>query len=204
MNHKYKTFTKALLLTVALLTATSFKAMKPKADTTGNSTQGVVLKTSELKVKKIIVSPKKDGESSNSAAGDSSYTASRGNSASSIGSSIVSYAYNFIGRPYVFGAAGPKTFDCSGLTMYVYAKFGYSLPHYTGSQYAMGTSVSRNNLRPGDLVFFNTYGPVSHVGIYVGGGDFLHAPSSGKTVTVSSLSESYYASRYAGARRIVK
>jgi cell wall-associated NlpC family hydrolase len=203
MNQKRKTITRALLLTVALLTVTSFKAMKPKADTTGNSTQGVVLKTSQLKVKKTIVSPKKE-EGTSSSSTSSSYTASRGDSGSGAGSSVVSYAYNFIGRPYVFGAAGPRSFDCSGLTMYVFAKFGYSLPHYTGSQFSMGVPVSRSNLRPGDLVFFNTYGSISHVGIYVGGGDFLHAPSSGKTVTISSLNEAYYSSRYAGARRIIR
>lgn len=119
-----------------------------------------------------------------------------------IGSCIVNYSYNFLGKPYVFGAAGPKAFDCSGLTQYVFAKFGISLPHYTGSQFAMGTSVSKEKLQQGDLVFFNTYGAISHVGIYTGSGEFIHAPSSGKTVRVSSLSESYYASRYAGARRI--
>ncbi len=119
-----------------------------------------------------------------------------------LGSSIVAYSYNFLGKPYAFGAAGPKAFDCSGLTQYVFSKFGIALPHYTGSQFNMGISVSREDLQQGDLVFFNTYGAISHVGIYVGGGGFIHAPSSGKTVTISSLSESYYLSRYAGARRV--
>lgn len=169
-----------------------------KADTKANTQQGVILKTTDLKSKKTIVTPKKSEDGSTVTGGSGNY--SRGTSNG--GASVVEYAYNFIGRPYVFGAAGPRTFDCSGLTQYVYAKFGVSLEHYTGSQWNAGKSVKRGYLQAGDLVFFNTYGSLSHVGIYVGGGDFIHAPSSGKTVTVSSLSESYYASRYAGARRV--
>lgn len=202
MNQRYKTITKTMLLAMALLTATSFNAMKPKADTTGNTTQGVVLKTTQLKVEKTIVAPKKEAGDASTGGAEGYSTASRGGSG--VGSNIVSYAYNFLGRPYVYGAAGPNSFDCSGLTMYVYARFGYSLPHYTGSQFSMGSAVSKGNLSAGDLVFFNTYGSISHVGIYVGGGDFIHAPSSGKNITVSSLNDSYYSKRFAGARRIAR
>ncbi|ERK32100.1 C40 family peptidase [Clostridium intestinale] len=197
MNKRGKIITKTLLLTMSLITATSFNAIKTKADTTGNAAQGVVLKTTQLKVQKTIVAPKKDESGSYSGG-----SLSRGSGGA--GGNVVSYAYNFIGRPYVYGAAGPKSFDCSGLTMYVYSKFGYSLPHYTGSQFSMGSAVSRANLSAGDLVFFNTYGSISHVGIYIGGGDFIHAPSSGKNVTISSLNDSYYSSRYAGGRRIAQ
>ncbi|MBK1811365.1 C40 family peptidase [Clostridium sp. YIM B02505] len=181
-----------------------------KADTTAKSEQGIVLKTAQLKSNnKTIISPKSEdssdskskSKSTGSSKSNGSTKASRGGT-STAGGGAVSIAYQYLGRPYVFGAAGPRAFDCSGLTQYVYAKLGVGLPHYTGAQYAMGSSVSKGNLSPGDLVFFNTYGPISHVGIYIGGGDFIHAPSSGKNVTVSSLSESYYASRYAGARRI--
>lgn len=186
-----------------------------KADTTAKAEQGIVVKTAELKANnKTIKAPKNEESSDSKASGNSkssgsgkstgsSEKVSRGGTSSS-GGGAVSIAYNYLGRPYVFGASGPRAFDCSGLTQYVYAKLGISLPHYTGAQYAMGSSVSKGNLSPGDLVFFNTYGPISHVGIYIGGGDFIHAPSSGKNVTVSSLSESYYSSRYAGARRLMK
>lgn len=187
------------LISALLVLGLASRTKEVKADTTVNSQQGIVVGTTELKTNKTIKSPKSEsiGKTIRTSNGK---IISRGED--STGDSIVSYAFNFIGRPYVFGAAGPRAFDCSGLTQYVFAKFGISLPHYTGSQYSMGSSVSKGNLRAGDLVFFNTYGPISHVGIYIGGGDFIHAPSSGKTITVSSLNDSYYAKRYVGARRI--
>jgi hypothetical protein len=120
-----------------------------------------------------------------------------------LGASIVEYAYNFLGRPYVWGASGPNSFDCSGLTAYVFGKFGYSLGHYTGEQYRMGTSVSRADLQMGDLVFFNTTGAHSHVGIYIGNGSFIHAPSTGDVVKISSLNDSYYGAKFCGGRRII-
>jgi len=83
--------------------------------------------------------------------------------------------------------------------MYVYAQLGVSLPHYTVGQYAAGTPVARAELQPGDLVFFDGLG---HVGIYIGGGEFIHAPHTGDVVKVSSLSESWYAATYVGARRL--
>jgi len=119
-------------------------------------------------------------------------------------SNLISYAYDFIGKPYVWGAVGPNSFDCSGFTRYVYNAFGVDLPHYTGAQIEKGSSVQRENLKQGDLIFFNTDGPVSHVGIYVGDGEFIHASSGSKKVIVSDLSQSYYTARYAGARRIFK
>ena len=88
-------------------------------------------------------------------------------------------------KPYVWGAAGPSTFDCSGLVMWAYQKVGISLPHYTGDQWTAGTHVSRQDLRPGDLVFF--YSDLHHVGIYIGGGMMVHAPHSGDVVRVAPL-----------------
>lgn len=88
-------------------------------------------------------------------------------------------------RPYVWGAAGPTTFDCSGLVMWAYQKVGISLPHYTGDQWTAGTHVSREDLRPGDLVFF--YSDLHHVGIYIGGGMMVHAPHTGDVVRVAPL-----------------
>ena len=111
----------------------------------------------------------------------------------------VGIAMQYLGVPYVWGGASPSGFDCSGFVMYVYAQVGVSLPHYTGAQYAMGVPVSQSDLQPGDLVFFNGLG---HVGIYIGGGQMIHAPHTGDVVKVSSLT-GWYASTYVGARRIL-
>jgi cell wall-associated NlpC family hydrolase len=89
------------------------------------------------------------------------------------------------GKPYVWAAAGPNSYDCSGLTQRAFAAAGIKLPHSSRMQSTMGSPVSRDALRPGDLVFF--YSPVSHVGIYIGNGQMVHAPSSGDVVKVSSF-----------------
>ncbi len=112
---------------------------------------------------------------------------------------VVGIAMQFLGVPYVWGGASPSGFDCSGFSMYVYAKVGVSLPHHAASQYGMGTPVSKEQLQAGDLVFFNGLG---HMGIYIGGGQFIHAPHSGDVVKISSLSDSWYARTWVGARRI--
>ena len=109
-------------------------------------------------------------------------------------------AMRYLGVPYVWGGASPAGFDCSGLVMYVFAQLGVSLPHYTGAQWNMGVPVARGDLQPGDLVFFDGLG---HVGIYIGGDQFVHAPHTGDVVKVSSLDEGWYASSYVGARRIL-
>lgn len=101
------------------------------------------------------------------------------------------------GKPYVWAAGGPRAFDCSGLTQYAFAAAGIRLPHSSRMQSQMGRSVSRSELRPGDLVFF--YSPVSHVGIYIGGGNMVHAPTSGDVVKVAPID---VMGGYAGARRI--
>jgi cell wall-associated NlpC family hydrolase len=117
-------------------------------------------------------------------------------------SGVVGIAMQYLGVPYVWGGASPKGFDCSGLVMYVFAQVGISLPHYTVAQYNYPDSVSvpRNELQPGDLVFFAGLG---HVGIYVGGGNFIHAPHTGSSVRIDSLSEGWYSSEYDGAKRIL-
>jgi peptidoglycan DL-endopeptidase CwlO len=99
------------------------------------------------------------------------------------------------GKPYVWAAGGPNSFDCSGLTAYAFRAAGIKLPHSSLSQSKMGQPVSRDQLRPGDLVFF--YSPVSHVGIYIGNGQMVHAPTSGDVVKVAPLM-----SGFSGARRI--
>ena len=117
-------------------------------------------------------------------------------------SSVVGIAMRYLGVPYVWGGASPSGFDCSGLVMYVYAQVGVSLAHYTGAQWSYPDSVSvpRSQLEPGDLVFFAGLG---HVGIYVGGGKFIHAPHTGDVVRIDSLSEGWYSSEYDGAKRIL-
>jgi cell wall-associated NlpC family hydrolase len=117
-------------------------------------------------------------------------------------SGVVGIAMRYLGVPYVWGGASPSGFDCSGFVMYVFAQVGISLPHYTVAQwnYPNAVSVPRNELQPGDLVFFAGLG---HVGIYVGGGQFIHAPHTGDVVRIDSLSEGWYASEYDGAKRIL-
>ena len=105
----------------------------------------------------------------------------------------------YLGVPYVWGGASPSGFDCSGFVMYVYAQVGVSLPHHAASQYGDGLAGLARPLEPGDLVFFNGLG---HVGIYIGGGQFVHAPHTGDVVKISSLSDSWYASTWVGARRL--
>jgi peptidoglycan DL-endopeptidase CwlO len=111
---------------------------------------------------------------------------------------VVGVAMRYLGTPYVWGGASPSGFDCSGLVMYAYAQVGVSLPHSSYAQYGYGSPVSRSDLQPGDLVFFDGLG---HVGIYVGGGSFIHAPHTGDVVKISSLT-GWYASTYVGARRL--
>jgi peptidoglycan DL-endopeptidase CwlO len=111
---------------------------------------------------------------------------------------VVGIAMRYLGVPYVWGGASPRGFDCSGLVMYVFAQIGVSLPHSSYAQYGMGTPVSMSQLQPGDLVFF---AGASHVGIYIGGGQFIHAPHTGDVVKISSLT-GWYASEFAGGRRL--
>ena len=112
---------------------------------------------------------------------------------------VVGIAMQYLGVPYVWGGASPSGFDCSGFVQYVYAQVGVSLPHHAADQWNYGTPISQDQLEPGDLVFFDGLG---HVGIYIGGGQFIHAPHTGDVVKISSLSDSWYAATYVGARRI--
>ncbi len=117
---------------------------------------------------------------------------------------ILDYARSLQGTPYRWGGNAPGGFDCSGYVNHVFARHGISLPRTTYDQFNRGTSVSRGNLQPGDLVFFTTYrsGP-SHVGIYIGNSRFIHASSSGGGVIQTDINSQYYANRFLGGRRII-
>lgn len=108
----------------------------------------------------------------------------------------VEYARAHLGDPYVWGSAGPNSFDCSGLTMAAWAYAGVSLPHSSAGQYGYGQFVPQSSLAPGDLVFY--YSPISHVGIYIGGGLIIHSPHAGDVVRVAGLNSM----PYVGARRV--
>ncbi|MFC7658532.1 C40 family peptidase [Pseudonocardia benzenivorans] len=112
------------------------------------------------------------------------------------GARALAMAATKLGRPYVWGAAGPNSFDCSGLTSWAFARIGVTLPRSSSAQATVGTPVSWNDLQPGDLVFF--YKPVSHVGIYAGGGKMIDAPETGDVVKYQTVPRA----TFSGARRI--
>ena len=123
-------------------------------------------------------------------------------SVNTIGAKLVAEAKKHLGKKYVWGATGPNTFDCSGLTQYCHKKLGISIPRTSLAQSNSGKSVSKSNLQMGDLIFWKTTSAkVGHVGMYVGNGQFIHAPNSRSVVKIDSLSNSYYSSRYVNARR---
>ena len=125
--------------------------------------------------------------------------------ASQLGEQIVVYAMEYLGTPYVLGGNGPSSFDCSGFTKYVYSQFGYTLNRTATDQLQNGVSVSRDELQPGDLVFFKyrTSKPVSHVGIYIGNGEFIHASTNKYEVQIDQMDSGHYANVYVYARRII-
>jgi peptidoglycan DL-endopeptidase CwlO len=112
---------------------------------------------------------------------------------------VVGVAMQYLGTPYVYGGESPSGFDCSGFVMYVFSRVGVSLPRVVSAQYAAGVPVARSEMEPGDLVFFNSLG---HVGIYIGGNQFIHSPHTGDVVKISSIT-GYYSSGFVGARRIL-
>ena len=153
--------------------------------------------------------------SSNTASGTKTNTASKSttnktqvasrSSSTTLAGSVLSKAAQYLHTPYVWGGTSPRGFDCSGFVQYVYRQYGYTLPRTAADQAGVGKKVSRSELKPGDLVYFASGGEINHIGIYVGNGKFIHSssPRSGGVI-YSSLSESYYAARYAGAARILR
>ena len=119
---------------------------------------------------------------------------------------LISFAKRFIGVRYRWGGSSPKGFDCSGFTQYVFKNIGIALNRTSTSQAAQGKRVSKSNLQPGDLVFFDTNGGnnrINHVGIYIGGGRFIQSSSTGTGVTISNISSGFYSGTYMTARRVI-
>ena len=141
-------------------------------------------------------------KSSNNSSTSSSEDSSSSSNDSTIGGKLVLKAKSKLGCKYVWGSTGPNTFDCSGLTSWVHKQMGISIPRTSLAQSRSGKAVNKSDLQVGDLVFFKTTSaPVGHVGMYVGNGQFIHAPNSRSVVKIDSLSSSYYSKRYVNARR---
>ncbi len=118
---------------------------------------------------------------------------------------VIEAARSMLGVPYRYGGSSPSHgFDCSGLVQYAHSQAGIEVPRTTGEQYRAALPIRRQALRPGDLVFFRTHKQrfVSHVGIYLGNGKFIHAPSSGKQVSIASLKDDYWRKRYTSGGRM--
>lgn len=127
-------------------------------------------------------------------------------SLSSATNNLIATAKNFIGLPYRFGGTSPTSgFDCSGFMQYVYKQTAnINLPRTSGSMAQVGEKVSRDSLQPGDMVFFShSGGRISHVGMYIGEGRFIHAPSTGKTISITALNSGYWADKFVTARRVI-
>lgn len=132
----------------------------------------------------------------------SSGSSSTSSSTSSAGQKLADYALSYVGCPYVYGGTSPSGFDCSGFVQYVARNNGITIQRTATAQLQNGTYVARSDLKPGDLVFFGYGSTASHVGMYIGDGKFVHAQNSSTGVVITSLSQSYYDSRYLTARRI--
>lgn len=157
-----------------------------------SSTQKVNNENSSSSNKKKQVSTNKKEENTNAPAANTS-----------LAQAVVNLAHSKLGSPYVWGSEGPNSFDCSGLTSYVYKNAaGVSLPRTSSAQSGYGQTISKSNLQPGDLVFFGS-GSVSHVGIYIGGGNMIHSPKPGESVKITSINSSYYSGRFITAKRVL-
>ena len=147
--------------------------------------------------------PHSNDASSRPAASPGSPADATGAHAAFDGYALVGAVLALRGAPYRNGGSDPAGFDCSGFTQYVYSQFGVALPREVREQFQAGKSIDPNSLSPGDLLFFSTVAPgASHVGIAIGGDEFVHAPSSTGVVRVERLSSSYWSPRYVGARRV--
>lgn len=192
--------------------AKSRKSISSKSSKKSVSTKKTSKTKSSRKKKTIKKStrkaPRRVKRTSLKLASRGGFIASVRGSGSTLGSAdankLIAAAKQYMGVRYVYGGTTPSGFDCSGFVKYVFDKYDISLSHATTVMANQGVLVPRSELQKGDLVFFQTYRPgPSHVGIYIGGGNFIHASSS-DGVRISNLSEAYYASRYLGATRVIK
>ena len=174
---------------------TGFVAYKYLSDTKIAVTSRSENVNREITTSKESTTTESNAKETTSSSKESSETPSSG---SVTGSAIIAYAKQFLGCKYVYGGMSPSGFDCSGFTSYVYKHFGYSLNRTSSGQRSNGVAVDKSNLKAGDILCFN-----GHVGIYIGGGSFIHAANPSKGVIISSLSESYYTKNYITARRIL-
>ena len=173
------------------------EAAKKKAEEEKKKAEEAAKKKAEEAKKKAAEEAKKKEEAKKETS-SSEKTSSSSKKSKTTGEDIVAYAKKFLGCRYVYGTAGPNTFDCSGLTSYVYKHFGYTLSRTSGGQRSNGKKVEKSDLKPGDILCFS-----GHVGIYIGGNKFIHAANPRKGVIITSLSESYYVKTYITARRIL-
>lgn len=171
---------------------------KPVADVTSRSSAGERKQTSQVNT----VTESKKTENTQATTNDKPATSN-----SSVGNDVVSFAKKYVGYNYTYGGSSPSTgFDCSGFAYYVFNSCGYSIGRTCKTQSVLGTSVSRQNLSAGDLIFFNngSNGSIGHVGIYIGGGKFVHAENSKTGVRIDTINSGYYNKYYYSARRIAK
>ena len=161
--------------------------------------------TKKTENKTSVTTKKEENKTTETVKKEESKSEDKNTSSKVTGSDIVAYSKKYLGYKYVLGAASPKSgFDCSGLTSYVYKQNGYTLNRTSSAQTSNGKKVSKSNLKAGDLVFFSQGSKkIGHVGIYIGGNEFIHAANPKKGVVITSLSNSYYAKNYVTARRII-
>lgn len=172
----------------------------PKSEVSSIQTAAAQRKEAEAKARAEKAAKEKAAKAKAKASKSSgSYTTP---AKSAKGNAIVSNARKYLGVRYVYGGTTPKGFDCSGLVQYVCKSVGIKVNRTAASQFSNGRAVNRSDLQPGDLVFFAKSKRISHVGIYIGGGQMIHAPHTGDVVRIASINSGYYKRTYVGARRV--